>query len=276
MVVNIGTKLIFQNMKQSPIALLTKCSDYYNLKDKPLALDYPKKIDNLRLNHTGFSWEVKLPYQLSTNATLSGAHLNLTNRYCLDQFHCHWGVDNSKGSEHTVDDKFYAAELHLVHYNRNKYQTMSKAARHSDGLVVVGVFLDADEKYENHPELEKIIEQLKEIKSRGDFTLLKKPLHLNDLLPINKSYWSYQGSLTTPPYFESVTWFILKQPIRCSTRQTENFRSLRSLVKENDSQNFIHDMNKVINLTSENQIIRNHREPQPINGRTIVKFDELY
>ena len=35
----------------------------------------------------------------------------------------------------------------------------------------------------------------------------------------NQSYWTYEGSLTTPPLYESVTWIVLKQPIEVSAVQ---------------------------------------------------------
>lgn len=46
-----------------------------------------------------------------------------------------------KGSEHTVDGLSYSGELHLVHWNQTKYPTFDEAAKHPDGLAVLGVFL---------------------------------------------------------------------------------------------------------------------------------------
>ena len=34
-----------------------------------------------------------------------------------------------------------------------------------------------------------------------------------------KNYWTYLGSLTTPPLFESVTWIVFQQPITVSENQ---------------------------------------------------------
>lgn len=39
------------------------------------------------------------------------------------------------------------------------------------------------------------------------------------LLPASRHYWTYPGSLTTPPLSESVTWIVLREPIRISERQ---------------------------------------------------------
>ena len=35
----------------------------------------------------------------------------LKDTYRLEQFHCHWGSNGDKGSEHTVDGRSYAAEV---------------------------------------------------------------------------------------------------------------------------------------------------------------------
>lgn len=39
------------------------------------------------------------------------------------------------------------------------------------------------------------------------------------LLPSSLHYWTYLGSLTTPPLHESVTWIVLKEPIAVSEKQ---------------------------------------------------------
>lgn len=43
------------------------------------------------------------------------------------------------------------------------------------------------------------------------------------LLPGSLDYWTYDGSLTTPPLLESVTWIVLKEPISVSPAQVLNF-----------------------------------------------------
>jgi hypothetical protein len=56
------------------------------------------------------------------------------------QFHFHWGKNDNEGSEHLVDGKSYAAELHLVHWNSQLYASPAEAVKSAnhDGLFVAG------------------------------------------------------------------------------------------------------------------------------------------
>ena len=231
----------------------------YEKLDKPLCIEYPAAVENLRLTNTGAFWEVRIPYQISVTTNLFGAQLSQQNRYNLDRFHCHWGEEDEwqTGSEHTVDGRGFSAELHFVHYNMEKYHTLSKAARHPDGLAVVGVFIEASDEHHKHAELEKIVSNLRTIQLKTEHTTIRHTVRLENLLPTNRSFWAYSGSLTTPPHLESVSWFVFKQPIKCSRTQIQKFRDLQSSLKPDPS----------LCVTS------NLRKTQPLNGRTIYDYE---
>ena len=65
---------------------------------------------------------------------------------------------------------------------------------------------------------------------------------LAGLLPSSLAYYTYSGSLTTPPCTEGVQFFILKEPVTISTKQLETFVKLYPI---------------------------NARPVQPLNGRVI-------
>ena len=88
-----------------------------------------------QVGNTGSSWKVDVNPE---GSSLSGGPLDST--YQLAQFHAHWGGENSRGSEHTVDGKSFSAELHLVHFN-TKYGDLGNAADKPDGLAVLGMFI---------------------------------------------------------------------------------------------------------------------------------------
>jgi carbonic anhydrase len=65
---------------------------------------------------------------------------------------------------------------------------------------------------------------------------------VNKLLPQNKGYYTFQGSLTTPPCSEDVTWFVLKTPLAIADDEIAAFSKIYAL---------------------------NARPVQPLNGRVI-------
>ena len=66
---------------------------------------------------------------------------------------------------------------------------------------------------------------------------------LNRLLPSDRGYYTFTGSLTTPPCSEDVTWFVLKQPVEISKPEESAF-----------AKRYAH----------------NARPVQPLNGRSVL------
>ena len=147
--------------------------------------------------------------------------------------HAHWGDKPGKGSEHTLDGKMFDAELHIVHYN-TKYGDPSVAVDKPDGLAVLGMFIKTGKE---HPEFDTLCKNLKEIPTKDSSVELQDNLDPSNILPGrqfsridnkcydllsgDKTFFTYPGSLTTPPLFESVTWIVFKEPIEMSERQVE-------------------------------------------------------
>ncbi|XP_075439105.1 carbonic anhydrase 13-like isoform X2 [Ascaphus truei] len=115
-------------------------------------------------------------------------------------------------------------QLHIVHWNSEKYSSFVEAAHQPDGLGVLGVFLKIGEHNTN---IARITDALDAIKSKGkqsSFTDFDPSCLFPDCL----DFWTYPGSLTVPPLFESVIWIVLKEPISVSSEQLAKFRSLLS------------------------------------------------
>lgn len=117
----------------------------------------------------------------------------------LLQFHFH------SPSENTVGNKPYDMELHLVHKND------------ADELAVVGVFLKSGDA---NSQLDKFWSDMPAKKGKK---MLKASINPQDLLPANKSFYHFKGSLTTPPCSEGVNWFVMKDPVEVSTGQVKKF-----------------------------------------------------
>lgn len=185
---------------------------------------------------------------------MSVSHGGLPASYNLAALHFHWGNASSGGSEHTVNGKRYAAELHIVHYNE-KYGASINASNYPDGLAVLGVFIDVGSK--DHPVIAKLIQDFAKLKYADTKVSVSATFKMADILPQNvKNYYRYQGSLTTPECQEVVTWTVYKEPLKVSKEQMDAFRSL------------------LVNKAGEtpNKILENNYRPtQPLNGRPVYK-----
>eukprot|EP00808_Paulinella_micropora_P021798 g77398.t1 len=157
--------------------------------------------------------------------------------YRLEQIHMHWSQeDNDMGSEHAFNGKTYALEAHMVH-QRADLGSVANAANVAHGLLVVGVLFDVtmDNNAGN-----KGLDQLIQAFTSGDVSATTRkasfstPFDFRSLMPADfpRRYYSYQGSLTTPPCFESVTWVLAATRERISMNQLAAFRNLNYMGKE--------------------------------------------
>lgn len=234
-------------VRQSPVDIDTDNAAGDNeLESRKLAFSYEGQTD-LQLINTGAGWKVQVPQEESR---LEGGPLG-NDIYRLEQFHCHWGETCDEGSEHTVNGKPYSGELHLVHWNTTKYGSFAEAAQYDDGLAVLGIFLEVGE--EEHEEIQKICSQLSDIRTKNSTCNLTADINPMKLLPDSLTYWTYLGSLTTPPCSECVTWIVFKKPIKVTDKQLEQFRSMSC--SDCDPEEAL--------------LIKNYRPPQPIGNRCL-------
>ncbi|XP_054244029.1 carbonic anhydrase 12 [Indicator indicator] len=142
---------------------------------------------------------------------------NLPFEYTASQLHLHWGNRNkSEGSEHTVSGKHFAAELHIVHYNSEKYPDITAAMDKADGLAVLAVLLEIGP---FNPSYEKIFRHFRNVKYK-DQTAQVPGFNIRELLPDRlDEYYRYEGSLTTPPCYPSVLWTVFRYPVKISQEQ---------------------------------------------------------
>ncbi|XP_052283380.1 uncharacterized protein LOC127880170 isoform X13 [Dreissena polymorpha] len=212
---------IAEGSRQSPIDIVTSeaVCDIGLMASHPLSVDYTPE-DETQLQNNGHS----VMCQITKAGYLTGGPLG-KQQFRLEQFHLHWGADDNRGSEHTIDGKMFASELHLVHWN-TKYGTFAEAVTKSDGLAVLGVMIKPGL---NHRGFSAVSENLSSLKKPGSKASFPISLDPTSLLPDNISaYWTYEGSLTTPPLFESVQWIVFKEPVEFSNQQLNTLRSLTS------------------------------------------------
>ncbi|XP_063190866.1 carbonic anhydrase 5A, mitochondrial isoform X1 [Chroicocephalus ridibundus] len=230
--------------RQSPINIQWRDSVYDPFL-KPLKISYDPTTC-LHIWNNGYSFLVEFDDSTDRSIIVGGP---LENQYRLKQFHFHWGAINEWGSEHTVDSKFYPAELHLVHWNAVVYPTFEEAVMEGNGLAVIGVFLKLGA---HHEGLQTLVDALPAVKHK-DTVIEFDVFDPSCLIPSCPDYWTYAGSLTTPPLTESVTWIIKKKPIEVDENQLEAFRMLL----------FTSDGEE------EKRMVDNFRPLQPLMNRTV-------
>ena len=117
-----------------------------------------------------------------------------------------------------MDGRSYDAELHIVHYN-SSYANPGEAFDREDGLAVLGMLVTVGK---HHPEMDKICKKLSEIQNPFEKTQLEEEIDIEKLLPTDRSFFTYPGSLTTSPLYQSVTWTLFSQPVEVSESQVSS------------------------------------------------------
>lgn len=123
-------------------------------------------------------------------------------RYQFRQFHFHYP------SEHTIDGKQYPMEMHLVHLEEG-----------TSNLVVLGIFLE--EAATSNEFLQKVLSEIPD--EEGVEMTPEVQINLSDYIPPSQEYYTYIGSLTTPPCTVGVDWIIFSEPIEASREQLDSF-----------------------------------------------------
>ncbi|MDZ7858689.1 carbonic anhydrase family protein [Sphaerotilus sp.] len=124
-------------------------------------------------------------------------------RYDLVQFHFH------RPSEERINGRQFDMVAHLVH-------------KDPEGrLAVVAVLMDQGKQ---HPMVQLVWNSLP--LEKNDELQSPVPLDMNLMLPEDRRYYTYMGSLTTPPCSEGVLWLVLKQPAQLSADQLAVFTKL--------------------------------------------------
>ena len=175
--------------RQSPIDIYKK--DASPRKLPPLVFQYrASPIDIIDNGHT-----VQVNYAPGSALVIGGI------RYELVQFHFH------HPSEEAIDGKRFDMVAHLVHRNKK------------GELAVVAIPLKEGRA---NPLIAALWSSLPK---KGDHSEARSrtPINVADLLPVDHRYYSFDGSLTTPPCSEHVRWSVLEAPMEVSKAQIASF-----------------------------------------------------
>lgn len=177
---------------QSPIDIRTSTVHASDLPD--LAFDY--QPSGLRIIDNGHT--VQVNYAPGSFITVGDA------RYELQQFHFH------HPSEEKVDGKAFAMVAHLVH----------KDAAGKLAVVAVPIV-----KGKENPLVATLWKHVPHEKAH-EASVSGVTINAADLVPAKHAYYTFEGSLTTPPCSEGVRWFVLKTPATLSAAEIAAFAKL--------------------------------------------------
>jgi carbonic anhydrase len=76
-----------------------------------------------------------------------------------------------------------------------------------------------------NPLIEELWHDVPKEKDKEEF-LDKVSINVASLLPADRGYYTFSGSLTTPPCTENVTWYVLKHPVAVSAAEIREFSKL--------------------------------------------------
>ncbi|XP_024908074.1 carbonic anhydrase 14 [Pteropus alecto] len=221
---------------------------------QPHGYDQPG-LKPLDLHNNGHTVQLSLPPSLY----LEG----LPRKYVAAQLHLHWGQKGSPGgSEHQINSEATAAELHIVHYDSESYHALSEAAQRPQGLAVLGILIEVGET--KNPAYEHILSHLHKIRYKGQNTSVP-PFDVGGLLPpLRAQFFRYNGSLTTPPCYQSVLWTVFSRRAQISLEQLEKLQETLFSSETDPSE----------------LLVQNYRAPQPLNQRPVfasfIQAESLY
>jgi carbonic anhydrase len=171
---------------QSPIDL----KGFIGADLKPLKLDYKAGIaDILNNGHT-----VQINYAPGSSLAVDGIAFE------LKQFHFH------SPSENKINGKPFPLEGHLVHADKD------------GNLAVVALMFQEGAA---NALLTKLWEKMPN--KAAEKSALPTGLSVSQLLPKERDYYRFNGSLTTPPCSEGVRWSVMKQTVTASRAQIQQF-----------------------------------------------------
>lgn len=176
--------------EQSPINIVTKSVKKSNLA--PLDIQYEtSKAEIVNNSHT-----IQVNLAAAGFANLKG------KQYKLVQFHFH------TPSEEKINGKNYPLVTHLVH---------------KDDAGNLGVIALLGKEGKENVALKNVFANLPKTEGKLD---LADNINAYEFLPKSLTYYSFNGSLTTPPCSEGVAWHVVREPIELSKAQIESFKAI--------------------------------------------------
>jgi carbonic anhydrase len=160
-----------------------------------LWIDYPDVSANFTVRNDGYTIKVE-----PTNKTYTTTYG--TTVYTLKEFHFH------QPAEHEAPGLPARMELHFVNTAAN------------GNAVAIAVFLQSQDANEAFRTI------MRAAPARNGDKPVTVTINPNQLLPVDRHYWMYMGSLTTCPLTQNVRWIVLQHGVKVDDLSMDRFHAI--------------------------------------------------